>query len=65
MKQWCLLSPSLFQLHIDEVVDFVIQGGGAGIDISHTVIHTLLSTDDIVLVSNIQADIRGHQTSRL
>ena len=36
VKQGCPLSPTLFGLYIDEVADFIIRGGGGGVDISDT-----------------------------
>ena len=54
VKQGCPLSPTLFGLYIDEVADFIIRGGGGGVDISGTPVHIMLYADDIVLVSESQ-----------
>ncbi|MCO5562498.1 hypothetical protein L7F22_016125 [Adiantum nelumboides] len=51
VKQGCPLSPTLFGLYIDEIVDFILHQGGEGVDIAGTTVYILLYADDIVLVS--------------
>ena len=60
MKQGCPLSPTLFGLYIDEVADFIIRGGGGGVDISGTPVHIMLYADDIILVSESQEGLQLH-----
>ncbi|MCO5546729.1 hypothetical protein L7F22_000165 [Adiantum nelumboides] len=42
VKQGCPLSPTLFGLYIDEIVDFIQQRGGDGVEIGGTTVHILL-----------------------
>ena len=63
VKQGCPLSPTLFGLYIDEVADYVTQGGGAGVDLSGTQVHIMLYADDIVLISESQEGLQQHLLS--
>ncbi|MCO5582230.1 hypothetical protein L7F22_036122 [Adiantum nelumboides] len=60
VKQGCPLSPTLFGLYIDEIVDFILHRGGEGVDISGTTVHILLYADDIVLVSETAVGLQLH-----
>ena len=60
VKQGCPLSPTLFGLYIDEVVDYITQRGGGGISLSGTTVCVLLYADDIILVSDTQEGLQQH-----
>ena len=60
VKQGCPLSPTLFGLYIDEVVDYITQRGGGGISLSGTIVCVLLYADDIILVSDTQEGLEHH-----
>ncbi|MCO5595552.1 hypothetical protein L7F22_049597 [Adiantum nelumboides] len=60
VKQGCPLSPTLFGLYIDEIVDFILHRGGEGVDIAGTTVHILLYADDIVLVSETAVGLQLH-----
>ncbi|MCO5547078.1 hypothetical protein L7F22_000519 [Adiantum nelumboides] len=59
VKQGCPLSPTLFGLYIDEIVDF-IQQRGDGVEIGGTTVHILLYADDIVLVAESPEGLQRH-----
>ena len=60
VKQGCPLSPTLFGLYIDEVVDYITQRGGGAISFSGTTVCVLLYADDIILVSDTQEGLQQH-----
>ncbi|MCO5569536.1 hypothetical protein L7F22_023250 [Adiantum nelumboides] len=60
VKQGCPLSPTLFGLYIDEIADYIYQGGGAGVDLSGTQVHIMLYADDIILLTESQEDLQLH-----
>ncbi|MCO5546769.1 hypothetical protein L7F22_000205 [Adiantum nelumboides] len=60
VKQGCPLSPTLFGLYIDEIVDFILHQGGEGVDIAGTTVHILLYADDIVSVSETAEGLQLH-----
>ncbi|MCO5598486.1 hypothetical protein L7F22_052583 [Adiantum nelumboides] len=60
VKQGCPLSPTVFGLYIDEIVDFILHQGGEGVDIAGTTVHILLYADDIVLVSEMAVGLQLH-----
>ncbi|MCO5568452.1 hypothetical protein L7F22_022151 [Adiantum nelumboides] len=60
VKQGCLLSPTLFGLYIDEIVDFIQHRGGDGVGIGGTTIHILLYADDVVLVVESAEGLQRH-----
>ncbi|MCO5601415.1 hypothetical protein L7F22_055536 [Adiantum nelumboides] len=53
VKQGCPLSPTLFGLYIDEIVDFIQRSGGDAV-------HILLYEDDIVLISESAEGLQQH-----
>ncbi|MCO5562022.1 hypothetical protein L7F22_015648 [Adiantum nelumboides] len=58
-KQGCPLSPTLFGLYIDEIVDF-IQHRGDAVEIGGTTVHILLYADDIMLVAESAEGLQRH-----
>ena len=60
MKQGCQLSPTLFKLYIDKVLDYITCGGSEGIDILGKATHLRLYPDDITLVSKSHASLQHH-----
>ncbi|MCO5577073.1 hypothetical protein L7F22_030895 [Adiantum nelumboides] len=60
VKQGCPLSPTLFGLYIDEIVDFIQRSGGDGVELGGTTVHILLYADDIVLVSESAEGLQQH-----
>ncbi|KAH7307766.1 hypothetical protein KP509_22G076800 [Ceratopteris richardii] len=60
VKQGCPLSPMLFGLYIDEIVDFIQQQEGDGIEVRGSTVHILLYADDIVLVSESAKGLQHH-----
>ncbi|MCO5610738.1 hypothetical protein L7F22_064979 [Adiantum nelumboides] len=60
VKQGCPLSPTLFGLYIDEIVDFIQHRGGDGVEIGGTTLHILLYADDIVLVAESAEGLQQH-----
>ena len=60
VKQGCPLSPTLFGLYIDEIVDFIQHRGGDGVEMGGTTVHILLYADDIVLISESAEGLHQH-----
>ncbi|MCO5546768.1 hypothetical protein L7F22_000204 [Adiantum nelumboides] len=60
VKQGCPLSPTLFGLYIDEIVDFIQHRGGDGVEIWGTTVHILLYADNIVLVAESAEGLQRH-----
>ena len=60
VKQGCPLSPTLFGLYIDEVADYIVHGGGGGVDQAGTSVHIMLYADDIILISESQVGLQQH-----
>ncbi|MCO5575025.1 hypothetical protein L7F22_028822 [Adiantum nelumboides] len=60
VKQGCPLSPTLFGLYIDEIVDFIQHRGGDGLEMGGTTVHIHLYADDIVLISESAEGLRQH-----
>ena len=58
VKQGCPLSPTLFGLYIDEVADYIVHGGGGGVDLAGTSVHIMLYADDIILISESQVGLQ-------
>ena len=52
VKQGCPLSPTLFGMYVDEVLDYIERGGDKGSQLAGTWISLLLYADDIVLISD-------------
>ena len=60
VKQGCPLSPTLFGIYIDEIVDFIIRKGGSGVELGGTQVHILLYADNIVLLSESEQGLQSH-----
>lgn len=52
VKQDCPLSPTLFMLYIDEILDFIDRAGGRVASLAGILLSILLYADDIVLVAD-------------
>ena len=50
VKQGCPLSPTLFGMYVDEVLDYIERDGNRGTQLVGTWIPLLLYADDIVLI---------------
>ena len=57
VKQGCLLSPTLFSLYIDDLVD-ELNSARAGIDINSDHVAALLYADDIVLLAHNEESLQ-------
>ena len=60
VKQGYLLSPTLFGLYIDEVADYIQQGGGTWAEILGTQVYIILYANDIILISETHARLQQH-----
>ena len=56
VKEGFLLSPSLFNLYIDEISNYKERLGGSKACLPGVVLPKLLCVDDIVFISNSQED---------
>ena len=57
LKQGCMLSPLLFNLFINNLVE-TINSLGLGVDIGQEKVSVLLYADDLVLVAETEADLQ-------
>lgn len=60
VKQECPLSPTLFRLYIDEIVDIITQGGGGTINTSGTPAHIMQYVDNLILVSESREGLKSY-----
>ena len=60
VKQGCPLSPTLFELYIDEVANYIARSGGDGIDLTGIQVHIMLYVDGIILISKSQDELQQH-----
>ena len=58
LKQGCLLSPLLFNISIKSLAD-TIKHLGLGVDVDGEKIGILLNADDLVLISDNEADLQA------
>ena len=60
VKHGCPLSPTLFGLYIDEILEFVDRMGGPEAPLAGILIPLLLYADDIVLISDSAEGLQRH-----
>ena len=60
VKQGCPLSPTLFGMYVDEVLDYIERVGDRGAPLAGTWISLLLYADDIVLISDSPEGMQRH-----
>ena len=57
VKQGCVLSPTLFSMFINDLVDSV-RGTGRGLRIKDTNIDILMYADDVVILAETEGDLQ-------
>lgn len=60
VNQGCPLSPILFGLCIDEILEFIDKGWGRGGTLNNFVVALMLYANDIVLMANSQEGLQRH-----
>ena len=58
VRQGCLLSPILFALFLNDLQDYLFEGGTKGINLWDITICTLLYADDLVLIAESECDLK-------
>ena len=57
-RQGCLLSPILFALFLNDLQDYLFEGGTKGINLWDITVCTLLYADDLVLIAESEFDLK-------
>ena len=60
VKQGYPLSPTLFEIYIDEITDFIARKGGNVVVLGDTQVRILLYANDIVLLSESEHELPRH-----
>ena len=59
VRQGCLLSPLRFALFLNDLEDYLKENGASGIDLWYIKVCSFLYTDDLILISNSEEDLKS------
>ncbi len=60
MRQGCCLSPTLFNIYINELADLLEQSDSPGLQLLHTEIKYLLYADDLIIISKTPEGLQNN-----
>ncbi len=60
VRQGCCLSPTLFNIYINELADLLDQSDSPGLQLLHTEIKYLLYADDLIIISKTPEGLQNN-----